>query len=293
MTWTGRHRHKVNRTQSRTYNSWCAMKARCQNPKNEKYPRYGGRGIRVCERWQLFDNFLADMGECPEGMTIDREHNDDNYEPGRCRWATDEEQANKRSNNHLITWNDKTQTIAQWAQELGMSYGKLVSRIHREWPLHLAMNPAGRRKRIGRAPKTCTPTPKLSCAECSKPFVAKMSSARFCSSACRKRCCKREWCQANAERETEKRRAKMAAKRAGKVRKLTRLYGENNGASKLSNEQALDIVKRRSAGESTAVIAVLFGISKATVNRLYNGKTRGAITRPVNMHHQPQRLETT
>lgn len=72
------------------------MRERCQNPNHVHHYRYGGRGISVCERWQSFANFLADMGERPEGLTLDRIDNDGNYERGNCRWATKDEQTANR-----------------------------------------------------------------------------------------------------------------------------------------------------------------------------------------------------
>lgn len=85
-------------TKSPTYLSWKSMKARCLNPKSPDWKYYGARGITVCDRWlESFENFLADMGVRPAGLTLDRKENDGNYEPGNCRWATSTEQARNRA----------------------------------------------------------------------------------------------------------------------------------------------------------------------------------------------------
>ena len=124
------HGHKIGRVTSRTLKSYEHAKGRCFNPKNEKYPIYGGRGITMCARWaESFANFLEDMGECPDGLTIDRIDVNGNYEPGNCRWASKLVQAGNRTTNIYVEHNGEKIILKEFARLMGVDYSSLHARV--------------------------------------------------------------------------------------------------------------------------------------------------------------------
>lgn len=134
------HGHTSFHKATKTYSSWLNIKQRCNNPKNPKYPDYGGRGISYCDRWESFENFLADMGERPTGTTIDRIDNGGNYEPGNCQWATNEQQSLNKRTSRLITWNGETKNLKQWADLSGRPNAlQWLWRRLEDYPLEKAM----------------------------------------------------------------------------------------------------------------------------------------------------------
>lgn len=136
-SWDGNPTHGMRN--SATYKTWSNMLDRCRNPRAKAYKNYGGRGIQVCERWFKFEIFLADMGEKPPNMSIDRINNDGNYEPNNCRWATRRQQGNNMRSNRIIEHNGIRKTLAQWATDLGLLRVTLAGRLRRGVPLHKAL----------------------------------------------------------------------------------------------------------------------------------------------------------
>ena len=116
------------------YNTWNRMIHRCYDVKNQKYKRYGKRGIKVCDEWKNnYDNFYkwAINNDFQIGLSIDRIDNNGNYEPSNCQWATRKQQMNNTSRNRYITYNNETHTLAEWCEISGVKYGTASSRLHR------------------------------------------------------------------------------------------------------------------------------------------------------------------
>ena len=144
------HGHSVGRRQTSTLMIWHAMHARCSDPNNVRWSRYGGRGITVCARWNTFENFLADMGERPEGKSIERKNNDFGYSPDNCVWATNTEQLYNRSVTLRLDWRGRTWTTLELSEETGISAANIRNRLTLGWPVdRIATTPLVYRGRKG------------------------------------------------------------------------------------------------------------------------------------------------
>jgi hypothetical protein len=119
---------------TREYGAWQNMKKRCLNPKSSDYKNYGGRGIKVCDRWvHNFKDFFSDMGKCPPGLTLERIDNNGNYEPSNCRWATRKEQGINTRNNRRIELNGQIKTVSEWAEITDIPDSTLRTRLRDGW----------------------------------------------------------------------------------------------------------------------------------------------------------------
>ena len=133
-----------------TFKSWKQMMRRCQG-QSDKSKHYRERGITVCERWQKYENFLADMGPRADGMTLDRIDVNSNYQPENCQWLSHTAQMRNRTNTVRLTLGDKTQCLAEWARELGLSHETIRKRIRNGWPMDRVLS-ADRYKRFSKEP---------------------------------------------------------------------------------------------------------------------------------------------
>lgn len=141
--------HGLSRKQPAEYRSWKDMRSRCNNPNDSDFASYGGRGIQVCEAWNDFAVFFADMGPRPKGHTLDRIDVNGNYEPGNCRWADAGQQANNKRSNTFYEMDGRTQTLQQWCREFGIERNKVQYRIKQGMTLADALRPEDLRRRDG------------------------------------------------------------------------------------------------------------------------------------------------
>lgn len=121
---------------TREYRCWYGMKRRCLEINNPVYHNYGGRGVKICDRWlNSFENFLSDMGNAPSlKHSLDRYPNvNGDYEPSNCRWATSVEQNNNKQKTVKITYKGRTQSMKDWCRELNLPYGRIRTRYELNW----------------------------------------------------------------------------------------------------------------------------------------------------------------
>lgn len=126
-----------------TYNTWSSMRDRCNNKNNKNYHNYGGRGIKVCKRWDSFTDFHKDMGGKPKSTSLERIDNNKGYSPTNCKWATRKEQARNTRKN--VFWTDEgiTLTVAEWSEKTNISYQTLYNRVnYRGWTIKKALTTA-------------------------------------------------------------------------------------------------------------------------------------------------------
>lgn len=131
------HGNAVHTNRTPEYKVWSAMKSRCYNPNNIGYDNYGGRGIKVCDRWKnSFENFLTDMGPRPsKDMSIDRIDFNGNYEPSNCRWANDKTQSNNRRSSVFVEYQGIKMSSAEWAEVVGLRNFTVLNRLKADWSI--------------------------------------------------------------------------------------------------------------------------------------------------------------
>jgi hypothetical protein len=139
-----RHGHYNGRKKSPTYHSWAKMLERCRQPNRDGAAYYQAKGITACDRWLKFENFLADMGERPEGMTLDRIDNSKGYEPSNCRWATHADQIRNRSFTVWLEHDGRRMCMKDWSKEIGLKYHTLKSRLRKGWSVEKALTTPAR-----------------------------------------------------------------------------------------------------------------------------------------------------
>jgi hypothetical protein len=124
----------VQGARSRVYNIWLGVVQRCTNPNRDTFSYYGGRGITICDRWKDFNNFYEDMGDPPEGHTLERKDNNVGYAKDNCVWATKEQQSNNTRRNRYIEVDGVKLTVAQWAKLSGVPAVTIIKRLNNGIP---------------------------------------------------------------------------------------------------------------------------------------------------------------
>jgi hypothetical protein len=136
---TGAINRTHGRSKTRTYKIWKGMRGRCQCPSNTRWAYYGGRGITVDPRWDNYDAFLEDMGECPPGKSLERIDNSRGYGPDNCRWATLKEQARNQRTNRMIECRGEKKCLAEWCEITGLHHSVIRSRLRLGWSVEDAL----------------------------------------------------------------------------------------------------------------------------------------------------------
>ena len=132
------HGHHRRGAKSPEYTVWDSMWQRCTNQNHKNFHHYGGRGIKVCDRWKSFEAFFEDMGERPPLMTLDRIENSQGYSPSNCRWASQSQQLLNTRRTKFIEYGGRTQAMKTWATEIGINYSTLSERIRKGWSVERA-----------------------------------------------------------------------------------------------------------------------------------------------------------
>lgn len=115
------------------YGSWESMRVRCRYPEHDNYKYYGGKGISIDPRWDNFWNFLEDMGERPEGFSLDRIDGSKDYTKSNCRWLTPKGQARSRTSSRMLSYKGESRCVSEWAEMLGINCHVLFARLRRGW----------------------------------------------------------------------------------------------------------------------------------------------------------------
>lgn len=129
-----KHKDRTRDYTAPEYAAWASMKSRCSDSKVQCWDHYGGRGIKVCDEWRTYEQFLADMGRRPSPKhSLERVDNDGDYAPGNCRWANRIEQARNKRSNRLLKHNGQVRCVAEWCELLGLKEGTVHARLSRGW----------------------------------------------------------------------------------------------------------------------------------------------------------------